>query len=89
MLHITRPYFFFFALIINLHLIALAQQPVYRNLSKSQKRLLKQVTKYGKVESKNIGSSAIYSEQYARFDSLANISSISDLIFSLHTLRRR
>lgn len=68
-------------LLNNFQLTVFGQQGERINkLSKTQKHLLKQIAKYGKVESKKIGYAAVYSEQYARFDSLAKISSENDIV---------
>ena len=61
------------------------QEPAKRRLSNTQKRLLKRIIKYNRVDGQRIGRAAIYSEQYIRFDSLQKISSREDIItFTRH-----
>jgi len=73
---------FLILLIESVQLSSLGQQPIQPSrLGKAQKYLLEQIAKHGKVESKTIGRAATYSEQYARFNALAKISTESDIIF--------
>ncbi|RZK32921.1 MAG: hypothetical protein EOO61_16350 [Hymenobacter sp.] len=77
-----------------LFLLALATiywRPVYCQqratkikLSRRQKHLLRRIAKYNKVEGQNVGRIAIYSEQYARFDSLRRISSAEEMLSFTH-----
>lgn len=56
------------------------QEPTKHRLSNTQKRLLKSLIKYNRVDGQRIGRASIYSEQYIRFDSLRRISSKADIL---------
>lgn len=62
------------------------QQAIQPHLSGGQRRLLRQIIRCNKMESKFVGEAGMLSAQYVRFDSLRRLSSQTDLLaFTHHT----